>query len=212
MPDSGQSSAAGRADILAAATDLFAEAGYDAVSMQAISRRAGTSKANVFHHFGSKDNLYLEVMRAACGRFATARELAVGPGGAADHAGRVVEFLRGDLEQLRGDDDRAHLILREVLESSPGRGQALASEVFDDHFQLVVELFREGQSAGVFATDIRPEVAAMMMIAPSVFVFQSRHVMRHLVGTEVIDDPERYAAMAGRILVDGLRARRGEDS
>lgn len=205
MTQVGQNPAAGRGDILAAATDLFAESGYDAVSIQAIARRAGTSKANVFHHFGSKELLYLEVMRTACGGFATATELVHGVD--ADHARRVVEFLRGDMEQMREDPDRAHLILREVLESGPGRGQALATDVFDEHFRLVVGLFREGQEAGVFADDIVPEAAAVMMIAASVFVFQSRHVLRYLPDVDFVDDPEGYAELAGRILLDGLRAR-----
>lgn len=208
MPQTEPSSAPGRGEILAAATDLFAESGYDAVSIQVIAQQARTSKANVFHHFGSKEALYLEVMQQACGGFATATELAEDM--ACDHAARIEAFLRGDMEQMRADPERAHLILREVLESGPGRGQKLASDVFDEHFRLVVELFRDGQHAGVFAADIKPEMAAMMMIAAGVFVFQSRHVLRHLVDSDLVDDPQRYAGQAARLLLDGMRARSTE--
>ena len=202
------SSAPGRGEILTASTDLFAESGYDAVSIQAIAQRAGTSKANVFHHFGSKESLYLEVMQQACGGFATATELAEEM--ACDHAARVEAFLRGDMEQMRADPERAHLILREVLESGPSRSKKLASDVFDEHFRLVVALFRDGQKAGVFAADIEPETAAIMMIAAGVFVFQSRHVLRHLVDGHVVDDPERYAGQMARILLNGMRAQPGQ--
>jgi len=52
--------------ILLAAADLFAERGYEAVSMNDIARQAGVSKANVFHHHTSKNDLYLAVVRRAC--------------------------------------------------------------------------------------------------------------------------------------------------
>jgi TetR/AcrR family transcriptional regulator len=52
--------------ILAAAEELFAKEGFDAVSMNAIADKAGVSKANVFHHFKSKNDLYLAVIKQAC--------------------------------------------------------------------------------------------------------------------------------------------------
>ncbi|MEA1890213.1 MAG: helix-turn-helix domain-containing protein, partial [Pseudomonadota bacterium] len=55
----------GEGAILDAAEILFAEKGFDAVSMRAIAEKADVSKANVFHHFGSKENLYLAVLRSA---------------------------------------------------------------------------------------------------------------------------------------------------
>lgn len=209
MPHPGQNPREGREDILVAATDLFAESGYDAVSIKSIADRAGTSKANVFHHFGSKESLYLEVMRSACGGFDSASDVTARTGSACDR--RVIDFLRADLEQLRADPDQAHLILREVLESGPGRGKTLATDVFDEHFKLVTGLFREGQKAGLFAPDIPPGAAAVALIGVSVFVFQSRHVLRHFEEVDFVDDPDRYAALIGRVLLDGLRHRPADD-
>src|SRR3989344_8760963 len=52
--------------ILVAAEELFARQGFDAVSMNAIAEAASVSKANIFHHFESKNALYLAVVRGAC--------------------------------------------------------------------------------------------------------------------------------------------------
>jgi len=144
-------------------------------------------------------------MRAACGAFATATSLAGDT--ESGHVGGVIEFLRGDMEQMRADPERAHLILREVLDSGPGRGQALASEVFDGHFRQIVRLVRAGQEAGVFARDVVPEAAAVALASAGVCVFQCRHVLRHLPGVEFTDDPALYADLVGRVLLDGLRVR-----
>lgn len=203
MPDGGQNNAAGRDEILSAATDMFAEAGFDAVSVSAIAQRAGTSKANVFHHFGSKEALYLHVMRTACGGFSEAFEALTED--SESFAGRLITFMRRDLELLHAQPDRAHLIMREVLESGPGRGRTLATEVFGDHFDQMVALFREGQAAGAFSREVTPEVAAIVLSACNVFMFQSQHVLRHLPGVDFVDDPERYAALVGSVLLDGVR-------
>lgn len=197
-----QNPSAGRTEILTAATDLFAECGYDGVSINAIACRAGTSKANVFHHFGSKDALYLETMRCACSAFEPVldrlRETDRGFGE------RLRHFVRDDIGQMFAEPDRARLILREVLESGPSRGRELATEVFDEHFARLVEMFRDGQRAGSLTDEVPPALAASIAIACNVFLFQSQHVLRHLSGVDFVDDPERYAALVSRVLLEGL--------
>lgn len=204
MSDDSQNPSAGRTEILAAATDLFAESGFDGVSINAIACRAGTSKANVFHHFGSKDALYLETMRSACGTFEPVLDRLAETEGGFDE--RLLQFLREDIEQMFAEPDRARLILREVLESGPSRGRELATEVFDEHFARLVEMFRGGQRAGVLTDEVPPALAASMAIACNVFLFQSQHVLRHLSGVDFVDDPERYAALVSRVLLRGLSA------
>lgn len=50
--------------ILEHATDVFGTRGYHNVSMDDIAEQAGISKALVYQHFESKDELYLAVMRS----------------------------------------------------------------------------------------------------------------------------------------------------
>jgi AcrR family transcriptional regulator len=50
-----------RAKIVEEALQLFGQRGVDGVSIAEVALAAGVSKANVMHHFGSKDGLY-----AAC--------------------------------------------------------------------------------------------------------------------------------------------------
>lgn len=210
MSELPESHPTGRGEILSAATALFGEAGYDGVSMNVIARRAGTSKANVFHHFHSKEELYLEVMRAACEMFAGALEEAGGAEG--DFGERLRVLIQRDIEAMQANPDRSHLIMREVLASGERRGRALAEEVFAEQFRDLVALFDNGRSAGEFRGDVPAEVAATVMIACNVFLFQSQNVLRHLPGVDFVDDPERYAALASRVLLDGLRRRPKPDS
>ncbi|HUW52836.1 MAG TPA: TetR/AcrR family transcriptional regulator [Rhodanobacter sp.] len=53
-----------RAAILAAAKGLFIRNAFAGTSMDAIATDAGVSKLTVYSHFGDKDNLFREVIRA----------------------------------------------------------------------------------------------------------------------------------------------------
>lgn len=58
--------------ILLAATQVFMEQGYGATSMDAVARGAGVSKATVYAHFSSKEQLFAEIVRGECRRHAQA--------------------------------------------------------------------------------------------------------------------------------------------
>ena len=51
-----------REEILDQATQLFAERGYEGTSMADFAERVALRKASLFHHFASKEALYVEVL------------------------------------------------------------------------------------------------------------------------------------------------------
>ena len=55
-----------RQAVIDAAGDLFIAQGYGAVSMDAIARAAGVSKATLYAHFASKDLLFATIINEAC--------------------------------------------------------------------------------------------------------------------------------------------------
>lgn len=59
-----------------AATRLFAEHGYDAVSMRAVARAVGVSAMTPYRYFANKDELFAHVRAAAFRRFADAQQVA----------------------------------------------------------------------------------------------------------------------------------------
>jgi len=56
-----------REAILAAAEDLFATNGFNAVSVRDIAQAAGANPGSVTYHFKTKDGLLLEIYRRHCG-------------------------------------------------------------------------------------------------------------------------------------------------
>lgn len=52
-----------REEILSAALQVIAERGYSATSLREIAEAVGLSQTGVLHHFASKDELFVEVLR-----------------------------------------------------------------------------------------------------------------------------------------------------
>lgn len=188
--------------ILAAAESLFAEHGFDAVSMSAIGEAAGVSKANVFHHFISKNDLYLAVLRNAC-RDATQHLDDLGNDQEA-LAARLQQFARVHLENLLEHGQVARLMLRELLSDNPRHGQELAEQVYGEKFSRFVAILRAGQQAGELRSNIDPAMVATVLIGANVFFFESRAALHHFPDVSFTEQPERYSTMLADILLHGI--------
>lgn len=196
--------------ILAAASELFSLHGYESVSMSQIAGQAGVSKANVFHHFRSKNELYIEVLREAC------RESREELDRLDLTQGCVRERLKGyaarHLEGMLRNDRDSRLILREVIENEPGRARQLAEDVFRDGFVRLVETLRESQRLGAFRADLSPADLAVFMLSANVFFTMSREVLRHLPGVDFVENPGRYSGQFMDILLRGASPETATDA
>jgi AcrR family transcriptional regulator len=57
-----------RAQLIAVATSLFTEHGYDGTSIEAVLAESGVSRGSLYHHFPGKDALFLAVMKTVSAR------------------------------------------------------------------------------------------------------------------------------------------------
>lgn len=198
--------------ILAAAEKLFAEYGLDGVSMNAVAERAGVSKANIFHHFSSKDALYLAVMRNACRHSQPLMDTLENHGGS--FVERLRQFARAHLAHILENPQTTRLIQREVLNNDPQRCQELAEQVFGANFARLVAIMRSGQERGELRADLDPGMVATLLIAADLFFFQSREVSRHLPDVRHLSgNPAAYSDLLVDILLRGIapQSSRGND-
>ncbi|NVJ91006.1 MAG: TetR/AcrR family transcriptional regulator [Methylocystaceae bacterium] len=73
--------------IIDAATEMFLEAPFAVVSVDLIAKRAGVSKATIYAHFGSKVDLFEEVINRRAATFWQVPEVP-------DHADETAQYLR----------------------------------------------------------------------------------------------------------------------
>jgi AcrR family transcriptional regulator len=79
-----------RAVVLEAAAEVFAERGYLGASIDRIAGKAGISPPVIYRHFGSKKELYIELLRASGTALLAATT-------AEEGYGSVEELLRGNI-------------------------------------------------------------------------------------------------------------------
>jgi AcrR family transcriptional regulator len=146
-----------REAIAAAAFDLFAERGFDAVAVSEVARRAGVSEATVFNYFRTKEDLVysrLEDFEAAMLRAVRER----GPGQSVLAAFRAFLLTPGGL--LAAADPEAGRRLATITRIITG-SRALRSrerQIQDGYTDALARHIAAETSAG--PDDIRPWVVA----------------------------------------------------
>jgi len=165
-------------DILVAAEALFASHGYNGVSMQHVAKAANTSKSNLYHHFQSKDDLYVSVLKSACLEMQNLAQSLNQTDGLARE--RLSLFSKEHLKHLNKKSHISKLILRELLDNDNNRGRELAEKVFQEHFLQMQQLIQSGQQQGEIRQDINPATMAVSIVGLNVFLFQSFPVLQHL--------------------------------
>jgi TetR/AcrR family transcriptional regulator len=194
----------GARSILSAASELFALEGFESVSVGAIAERAGVSKANVFHHFASKEALLLAVMRGISDAHVQFAESLL------DQAGSCAEKLRTliafELTYMFEHRQNMQLVLREIDDRSRRAACAHATRVFHRNFRAVVALFEQGRSRGELRRDLDPVAAAIMLGGASRFFFQSYEILRSVAKTRSVKNIQTFATQIANMLLDGIVA------
>ena len=128
-----------RDQILDAANTLFAERGYDAVSIEDIARASGVTRGLVHHYFGGRKEVYVallervgadreERLRRPVGRSARAR--------VADSVSRWLDWTEANRSTYLGTiapgEDIADPEVRRVVEDLRGRAVALLATFHAD--------------------------------------------------------------------------------
>jgi len=159
--NSGTAHPSARARLLEAAAALFAEKGFDAVSVREITRRARANLGAVTYHFGGKEALFAEVI---ANRIAPLRrilaEAAVGTG---DPRERLSSLLRASTLHILCDDPTLKAFFVECLQGGK-RLPAAAIEGLLERNHVAAQMIREGIAAGLFRP-CDPDTAAWMFFA-----------------------------------------------
>jgi TetR/AcrR family transcriptional regulator len=192
----------GEQAILEAAEILFAQKGFDAVSMSAIAALANTSKPNIYHHFKNKNELYLAVMKTAVRRSSALLDaLEDAPGTFRERLGG---FSAGQLENILGHKRSTQLILRETLSEDSQHGEELTRLVMGEVVSKLVAMVSQGQEKNEFRKDIDPTLAAFMIVSANMFFFQASPAMRHIPDFDFIDDANTFSRGVMDVLINGM--------
>jgi AcrR family transcriptional regulator len=146
------------ASLLAVAVGEFNTRGYDATSMEDLSRAAGITKSSFYHHVsGKEDLLRAALQRALDGLFAILEERHAVAGRPVD---RLRYIVRRQVEVLQSELPYVTLLLRVRGNTDTERWALDRRRAFD---AAVGELVRDAVAAGEMRADVDPAVAARLL-------------------------------------------------
>ena len=155
-----------RARILQAAAECFAQYGYDAVGVAEICRRAGVTKGGFYHHFPSKQALFLELVNRWLGGLDVQMEAA------RRGAATVTEGLRqmAGMAQYVFDVARGQIPLYLEFWAKAARDPVVWQATIEP-YRRYRDFFRGIVEAGIAEGSLRPvnpERAAEVLVALAV--------------------------------------------
>ena len=156
----GSKGSATRERILDQAFRLASRDGLNGLTIGTLSAELGLSKSGLFAHFGSKDELQLQVLQDAIERF---REAVVRPAFAAPRGEPRLRVLFERWLAWTGDQQRAGCLLIAAsveLDDRPGPQRDLLAESHRRRRELLAKAVRLGVEAGHFRPDLDAEQVA----------------------------------------------------
>ena len=176
-----------RAALFRAAALEFSERGYDAAGVDRIAARARVNKAMLYYHFGSKHDLYLEVLRdmvrTVGGR---ARAIADGPGTAEQKLDAWVATI---VEEAAARPWFPPIMLREIASGAP-HFDVSTFPLMNDVFVAVRDIIAQGQRDGVFR-QVDPLLTHLTIMPPILIFFARQRVIAASKLTKDLAEPRQ---------------------
>lgn len=195
-----------RAKLLVEAARLFAERGYDGVSIDEIVTAAGVNKRMVYHYFGSKDGIY----RAAVNHvFSSLQKMEsdVIESGQSDPEQGLRNLMAVNFAFLESHPEFVRILQWENL----GEGRHLEEEEGGMSktpiLGYLAQLLKQGEAAGIFRKGLDPRLVFTSMIGLCLIYFSNRFTLSRSVGVDFKKPGAlREAAQhAEAVLLAGLR-------
>jgi TetR/AcrR family transcriptional regulator len=140
-PKSANDDGSVRDRMLEVATSLFSDNGYAAVSIREIADRSGVTLSSLYHHFGDKRGLYLQVYLAEFGKSSGRLEAAIGVAGSPAH--RLFAFTSELCRVLSEPGPLFKLVARHWLDSPPDVIRQLAQATVPVQYKQVRDTIQE---------------------------------------------------------------------
>ncbi|WP_028649237.1 TetR/AcrR family transcriptional regulator [Nocardiopsis sp. CNT312] len=143
--------------LLAAATRLFAERGFEGTSVQEIVAAAGVTKGAMYHYFGSKDDLLYEIYARVL-RMQTEHLLRF-----SSQDAPVDERLRAAAADVIATSianlDDSAIFFRSMHQLDPEKRRTVRAERRRYH-EIFCDMIRQGQDEGIFRDDVAAGLVA----------------------------------------------------
>ncbi len=195
-----------RRQLLEAAGEVFAEAGFRDATVREICRRAGANVAAVNYHFGDKETLYTEVLRYAHGKALEKYPPLLDVPADAPPEQKLRAFVLSFLLRIfdRGPNAwHGKLMSREMIEPT-----AALDSLVEERMRPMAGQLREivAEILGCPPDDERVRLCGMSVVSQCVFYHHCRPVVSRLFPNQLPQEAADVERLAGHITRFSLAA------
>jgi TetR/AcrR family transcriptional regulator, cholesterol catabolism regulator len=154
-----------RQRLLEAAAETFKEKGFGATSINDIAARFGSDRASIYYYYGSKQELYVDLIRRATEQIVVIAETIAAEDAPASV--RLRDLFEATLDGYERHYPYLHIYIQEdVRRFSPDDGPGNAElEAWGARFESAfVAVVQAGIEHGEFRADLDPHVAMLAML------------------------------------------------
>ncbi len=152
-----------RAEILAAATELFASQGFDATSIREVVQACGCTKPALYYYFQNKELLFLEALRAQVAAMDVMIVETLAAGGPLRE--RLKSGLKRFFQYVTENPSSMRLLWRidMDMQSQPDDVAREFAGTRERHMAFISEFFQQGISRGELRGDVDPTDCAIAL-------------------------------------------------
>jgi AcrR family transcriptional regulator len=147
--------------LLKAASKLFAEKGFEAVTTRNLAEAADVNIAMIAYYFGSKDGLFKAMIEERFPKTVTKlRSIQKQEGTAWDKISAIIDLY---VERIAGDGSFHKVVFRELTLEHRTEHRELILSGIEQNWKIIISYIEEGQESGLFKSDIDPEFTIASM-------------------------------------------------
>lgn len=197
-----------RAELLAVATEVFAEVGYSGARVDDIAERTRTTKRMIYYYFGGKEQLYRAVLENAYRGIREAEQSID-----VDDADPIAAVRQ--LAQLTFDHHVSHgAFVRLVAIENIHRGESIRKieslrTLAQPTKSLLDRLLEKGRDEGLFRTDVDAIDVHLVISSYCVFQIANQYTFGYLFDIDLADPSRRrhLRSVLGDVVVGWLTVR-----
>ena len=204
----GRDAEATKAQILEAAQQEFAIAGFAAARTETIAQKTGVTKTMIYYYFENKEALYREVLNRAF--IAPLEELAQLNLEQQPPEQALERFIRLFLQKMSKNPNIASMLFLEAIQN---RGKYYPKQSIEQLYGTLIAILEQGISKGVFRS-MEPRHTAVNIVGTCVFYLAASENVKHLwVKKRMLSKAmlEEHTQESVNFILAGVRAEREKE-
>lgn len=187
-----------RDKLLESAKKLFAQKGYDGVSVKEICDGARVNISSVSYHFEGKEGLYQHVLEQFGRRRLESARQSLQPARDLSEFRLRLEMFASEFLRASAEESELALIVHREMALGSGRANEILKNSFLPTLACLVQYFESAKQAKLLNPEFVPEASATLYWGSLIHLVMSDHFRKTISGVGICDESFR------RLMADHL--------